>query len=113
MGTATGVDAPASEAARPRRAAGFRAPGFPTVDASPIAPAVLDEALQGLPVQALGSPRELSERLSTRDFDVLVLPYGSAFPLEAWPAIRTFVRGGGGLVVLGGAPFYQPVRAGA
>jgi hypothetical protein len=39
-----------------------------------------------------------------------VLPYGSAFPLEAWPAIRDFVKQGGGLVVLGGAPFHQPVR---
>jgi hypothetical protein len=41
---------------------------------------------------------------------VLVLPYGSAFPADAWPAIRDFVREGGGLVVLGGAPFHQPVR---
>ena len=41
---------------------------------------------------------------------MLVLPYGSAFPLEAWPAIRDFVKHGGGLVVLGGAPFHQPVR---
>ena len=41
---------------------------------------------------------------------MLVLPYGSAFPLEAWPAIRELVKQGGGLVVLGGAPFHQPVR---
>ena len=40
----------------------------------------------------------------------LLLPYGSAFPLEAWPAIRGFLKAGGGLVVLGGAPFEQPVR---
>ncbi len=39
-----------------------------------------------------------------------MLPYGSAFPLEAWAAIRDFVKQGGGLVVLGGAPFHQPVR---
>jgi hypothetical protein len=42
---------------------------------------------------------------------VLILPYGSAFPLECWPAIRNFLGMGGGLVVLGGAPFYQPVRS--
>ena len=41
---------------------------------------------------------------------MLLLPYGSAFPVDAWPAIRDFVRAGGSLVVLGGAPFHQPVR---
>jgi hypothetical protein len=39
----------------------------------------------------------------------LILPYGSSFPLEQWPQIRTFIRRGGNLVVLGGAPFHQPV----
>ena len=52
-------------------------------------------------------------RLRRRDVDVLVLPYGSAFPLDAWPRIRGFLRRGGGLAVLGGAPFHEPVRSGA
>jgi hypothetical protein len=55
---------------------------------------------------------ELTARLgSAARFDVLVLPYGSAFPIEAWPSIQTFLRHGGGLAVLGGAPFAVPVRA--
>src|SRR5262245_19596001 len=95
---------------RPPRAALFRAAGFPTVDAPPLAEATLEEALRGLPVETLASPGDLAERLRLGSYDVLVLPYGSAFPIEAWPAIRRFVRGGGGLVVLGGAPFHQPVR---
>ncbi len=99
------------DATRPPRAAVFRDPGFPTVDAPAIEVATLDEALRGLPVEALVSPSDLADRLRLRDFDVLVLPYGSAFPVEAWPAIRRFVRAGGGLVVLGGAPFHQPVRS--
>jgi hypothetical protein len=101
------------DATRPPRAAVFRAPGFPTVDAPAIEAGTLDEALRGLPVEAVTSPSDLADRLRLRDFDVLVLPYGSAFPIEAWPAIRRFVRGGGGLVVLGGAPFHQPVRSDA
>jgi hypothetical protein len=92
------------------RVAVFRAPGFPTADAPEIAGATLDTALAGLPVDTLDSPGAVASRLKRAEHDVLVLPYGSAFPLEAWPAIRGFVKSGGGLVVLGGAPFHQPVR---
>jgi hypothetical protein len=98
------------DTSRPPRAALFRAAGFPTVDAPALADATLDEAMRGLPVETLTSPADLADRLRLSTFDVLVLPYGSAFPIEAWPAIRRFVRNGGGLVVLGGAPFHQPVR---
>jgi hypothetical protein len=102
--------ASAAEAARAPRAAVFRAAGFPTVDAPAIGDATLATALAGLPVDTLDSPAALASRLTRSAHDVLVLPYGSAFPLEAWPAIKDFVRDGGGLVVLGGAPFHQPVR---
>jgi hypothetical protein len=100
----------ATEPSRPVRAALFRAPGFPTADAPAVDDATLATALAGLPVETLDSPSALAARLKSVDHDVLVLPYGSAFPLEAWPAIRDFVKKGGGLVVLGGAPFHQPVR---
>lgn len=96
--------------ARPARLAVFRAAGFPTVDAREIAGATLDEALADLPVTTFDSPDALAEGLRLDQADVLLLPYGSAFPLDAWPAIRRFVEAGGGLVVLGGAPFEQPVR---
>jgi hypothetical protein len=89
----------------------FHAPGFPTVDAAPLPDGVLDAALAGLPVDRAEGVGELVARLQLRDIDVLVLPYGSAFPVEAWPRIRGFLRRGGGLAVLGGAPFYEPVRA--
>ncbi len=95
---------------RPARAALFRAPGFPTIDAPAIDPATLDRAVAGLPVDVLGSVAALERDLRLRRYDVLVLPYGSAFPLDAWAVIRAFVKRGGGLVVLGGAPFHQPVR---
>lgn len=97
---------------RPVRAALFRAPGFPTVDAPPISDAVLAAAIAGLPVDTLNSVEALSEGLDPGRYDALILPYGSAFPLAAWERIRDFVSAGGGLVVLGGAPFHQPVLDG-
>ena len=87
----------------------FRAPGFPSVDAPPIDDASLRRATANGPVTLSTSVDELEAWLPGHPFDVLVLPYGSAFPVDAWPAIRSFVRGGGSLVNLGGAPFGQPV----
>ncbi|MDB5212352.1 MAG: glycoside hydrolase, partial [Myxococcaceae bacterium] len=96
---------------RAPRALVFRAAGFPTVDAPVIDDGVLESALSGLPVDRAADVGELVSRLRLRDVDVLILPYGSAFPVEAWPRIRGFLRHGGGLAVLGGAPFHEPVRA--
>ncbi|MBS2019959.1 MAG: cellulase family glycosylhydrolase [Deltaproteobacteria bacterium] len=95
---------------RAARALVFRAAGFPTVDAPAIDEATLDAALAGLPVERAGSAEELEKKLVLRDVDVLILPYGSAFPVDAWPRIRGFLKRGGGLAVLGGAPFHEPVR---
>ncbi|HXY42061.1 MAG TPA: hypothetical protein VEQ10_20465, partial [Vicinamibacteria bacterium] len=96
--------------AGPPRVAVFRSAGFPTADAPPVDDATLSSALSGLGAESLDSASAVSERLKLHDYDVLLLPYGSAFPVDAWPAIRDFVRAGGGLVVLGGAPLHQPVR---
>ncbi|HVS30337.1 MAG TPA: hypothetical protein VMS98_02680, partial [Thermoanaerobaculia bacterium] len=85
------------------RIAVFRSAGFPTTDAPAIAEATLDEALAGLPVDAVDDLSTVAEH------GTLVFPYGSSFPLEQWPHIRAFIRRGGNLVVLGGAPFHQPV----
>lgn len=101
---------PAAAETPGRRVAVFRTAGFPTVDAPAIPAGTLDQALAGSSSTAYGSAAALADALRGGQADVLVLPYGSAFPVEAWPAIRGFVEGGGGLVVLGGAPFAQPVR---
>ena len=95
---------------RPLRAALFRAAGFPTVDAPALASSSLDEALAGLPVEAIEGPRALADRLRIEDTASSCCPTGARFPVEAWPAIRAFIGSGGGLVVFGGAPFQQPVR---
>jgi hypothetical protein len=98
------------DTASPARVALFRAADFPSVDAPPISDAVLAEALAGLQVEKLPNGAVLSETLGSGRVAVLVMSHGSAFPLETWGAIRGFLEGGGSLVVLGGAPFHQPVR---
>ncbi|WLT30443.1 hypothetical protein [Geothrix sp. PMB-07] len=85
----------------------FQCEGFPSVDGG-ASPEVLKEALQGLPYEVADRPETLSQRLRAGT-GVLVLPYGSAFPLAAWEAIRGHLERGGGLVLFGGAPFHQPV----
>ena len=94
------------------RAVLFVAAGFPTADAPELHRPTY-QALSSVAVDIAGTPRDVGALLDRAESGVLVLPYGSAFPLEAWPSIRRFLRGGGGLVVLGGAPFHQPVRRGA
>ncbi|HSN68480.1 MAG TPA: hypothetical protein VLV48_04505, partial [Thermoanaerobaculia bacterium] len=91
------------------RIAVFRASGFPTVDATPIAERTLGDALAGESFEMIGTAEALAASLGGES-DTLILPYGSAFPVDAWPAIASFLRRGGNLVVLGGAPFHQPVR---
>src|SRR5687767_2972054 len=79
---------------------------FPTIDAPVIAKATLDEALSNLPLDRISDLEGLTK------YGTLVLPYGSAFPVDSWPHIRAFIGRGGNLVVLGGAPFHQPVLSG-
>ncbi|HXR37819.1 MAG TPA: hypothetical protein VN776_01930, partial [Terracidiphilus sp.] len=86
----------------------FWQPGFPTVASQPIPPATLDKALDGLaPVfadeAALAAPDALA------DTDLLVLPYGSAVPVDSWKAIEHYLDGGGNLLIVGGQPLRVPV----
>jgi len=82
--------------------------GFPTVDSQPVEEETLKAALGKMPplfadIEALRSPQTL------RDADLLILPYGSAFPAEAWKAIHEYLQGGGNLLTLGGRPLSVPV----
>jgi len=74
-------------------------PGFPSVD---IAPANLEAALGGFDV-------ELVAEVKPGAYDVLVTPYGSAFPVSAWPGIFEYLKHGGNWLNLGGVPFAVPV----
>lgn len=82
---------------------------FPTVESEAPPRQVLEQALAAMqPVFAgvddLGKPETL------QGADLLVLPYGSAFPAEAWARIQQFIRAGGHVLNLGGRPFFAPVR---
>src|SRR5581483_2341968 len=77
----------------------FHEGGFPAAD-SASAP---DSLLQGLPGASFASADELKSRLNSAN--LLVLPYGSAFPEPAWAEIQSFLQRGGNLLVLGGRPF--------
>ena len=56
------------------------------------------------------SAEALATALDDPSTRLLVLPYGSAFPENEWPAILKFLERGGNLLVLGGKPFTRPAR---
>jgi hypothetical protein len=76
--------------------------GFPAADS--LAP---DEA--GLHAGFAGAEfvdaADLDSALGRPDTDLLVLPYGSAWPEADWAAILKYLDRGGNLIVLGGKPF--------
>ena len=77
-------------------------PGFSAADSAVASP----EQLAGwVPGAQLASVEQLRQLLNSPATALLILPYGSAFPEEAWPDIHQFLQRGGNLVVLGGQPF--------
>ena len=83
--------------------------GFPVVESQPVARATLEHALRDLQPVFSDANTLPSELKAPNAPDLLILPYGSAFPVEAWSAIFGYLRGGGNLLVLGGRPFRVPV----
>ena len=85
----------------------FQQPGFPTVDSEPLSQSTLAATLGPAPVFANVDQLRSGEAL--KNATLLVFPYGSAFPADAWPAVLHYVQQGGNLLVLGGQPFRVPV----
>jgi hypothetical protein len=86
----------------------FWQPGFPAVSSQPPDRSTLSAALNDLhpdflDVQGLQSPGTLANT------GLLVLPYGSAVPTDAWKTIEAYLQHGGNLLVLGGQPLRVPV----
>src|SRR5579859_319709 len=83
----------------------FWQPGFPTVSSRPVDRATLSAALHPafVDLKALEATGALDQA------ELLVLPYGSAFPVGAWKAIDAYLQHGGNLLVLGGQPLQAPV----
>src|SRR6185437_15623957 len=80
----------------------FAEAGFPVADAAAPSPGQLENILPGAHFAGSGHLAAVLKDSGTR---TLVLPYGSAFPEQAWPDIFQFLQHGGNLVVLGGRPF--------
>lgn len=80
--------------------------GFPAIDT--FAPTRAQLTAQ-LPRATFAGAAQLLEPLRGNAAQVLVLPFGSAFPEEEWPAIHSFLAAGGNLLVIGGRPFTRAV----
>jgi hypothetical protein len=85
----------------------FSEPGFPVVDSKPVSATTLTAALG--PETVFTGIDALSKSDALHDADLLVLPYGSAVPTEAWASIEAYLRAGGNLLVIGGQPLHVPV----
>ena len=78
---------------------------FPSVDNGVVSRTTLENAFASMDVRFVGLA-DLPKSLS--DSDLLVLPYGSAFPADGWETISRHL-GSGNLLVIGGRPLYVPV----
>lgn len=87
--------------ARPVRTAVFWEAGFPAVDIAPFE----KRALEGLGVSFVTE----AELQGLPRYQLLITPYGSAFPKAAWEHILEYLRQGGNWLNLGGVPLSVPV----
>jgi len=83
--------------------------GFPTLESQPVPQETLRNALDGLQPE-FTSLDELIKPATLHGAELLVLPYGSAVPTDAWAAVQEYLQAGGNLLVLGGRPLTIPVR---
>jgi Beta-galactosidase len=86
----------------------FWQPGFPTVGSEPIDRQALTRALDGMDA-SFADLNALKTAGALDQADLLVLPYGSAVPVDAWSAVERYLHGGGSLLILGGQPLQVPV----
>ncbi len=80
----------------------FSQPGFPAADSAAPDVAALRSAF---PDAQFADADHLGDALAAQDANLLVLPYGSAWPEADWNAILRYLDRGGNLIVLGGKPF--------
>ena len=86
----------------------FWQPGFPTVATGPVERAALTKALDGMDAQ-FADWANLNDPATLAGADLLILPYGSAFPGDTWKSIEQYLHAGGDLLVIGGQPLRVPV----
>ncbi len=80
----------------------FWQPGFPAADS----PAPDEAGLRAAFTNAeFVNAEQIGKALADREADLLVMPYGSAWPEADWAAILEYLDRGGNLMVLGGKAF--------
>ena len=82
--------------------------GFPTIESQPVSKQTLLQAF-GNGEAVFAGTSDIKKAEALKGADLLVLPYGSAVPADAWQPIRDYLAGGGNLLTLGGRPFCVPV----
>jgi hypothetical protein len=85
-----------------RRVVVFVEAGFPVADSGSPSPQQTAALFSSARVS---DANHLRDELAVPSTRLLVLPYGSAFPEDCWPAIQQFLGRGGNLLVFGGRPF--------
>lgn len=85
----------------------FQQQGFPTVRSEPLSSAAVHTAFS---TAQFVDVAQLQAGDALKTASLLILPYGSAFPADAWPSIIHYVQDGGNLLLLGGEPLRVPVR---
>jgi hypothetical protein len=80
----------------------FFDPGFPSADSPAITESVLHAAFA---TADFATAQQLTSALDKPETNLLIMPYGSAYPETAWPAILRYLDRGGNLLALGGKPF--------
>ena len=80
---------------------------FPAVENSAISRAALERAFASLTPRFI-SHADLRKSDALAEGDLLVMPYGSAVPADAWETVHHHLDHGN-LLVLGGRPFFVPV----
>src|SRR5450759_2491669 len=92
----------------PAKTVVFWQEGFPTVASQPVTRDALVEAMADADI-AFAGIEGLKAPATLAGAGLLVLPYGSSVPVDAWSAIQGYLRACGNLLVLGGQPFRGPV----
>jgi hypothetical protein len=86
----------------------FSQPGFPSADSPSVPESALHTAFSDA---EFAGAEQLAAALEKPETALLVMPYGSAYPEGAWPAILRYLDRGGNLLALGGKPFTRAAYA--
>ncbi|HVO73873.1 MAG TPA: beta-galactosidase [Ignavibacteriaceae bacterium] len=80
---------------------------FPSSENALITRAALEQALSSLK-PFFSDLKSLMNDTTFKEGDLLILPYGSAFPKDAWESINKYISRGN-LLIIGGRPLTMPV----